>query len=126
MVKNVKSSQDSDTEFFVNAVNAMDHEEEEEDHFLAGAVNAMDREEEEEDEFLADVPYAPPPATCLTLILTIPCSLFQLRTQMRCPLWIMTPLHPHSKLVRNHTPTMTTSLTEMTSTTAWGIVVQVK
>ena len=41
----------------MDAVNAMDHEEEEEDHFLTGTLNAMDLEEEEEDQFLAAVPY---------------------------------------------------------------------
>ena len=51
---------ESDSQFFVNAVNEMDREEEEEDHFLTGAIDAIDREEEE-DKFLAAVPYDSPP-----------------------------------------------------------------
>ena len=56
------SSQESDTQFFVDAVNAMDREEEEEeDRFLASALNTIDQEEEE-DQFLAAVPYNSPPS----------------------------------------------------------------
>ena len=99
------SSQESDTQFFVDVVNEMDCEEEEEDHFLAGAVNQLDREEEEEeDQFLAAVPYdsppspyVPPPPAVPYLDQMTPCSSSLHRTLMRCPPQTMTRLHHHNK-----------------------------
>ena len=125
------SSQDSDTEFLVDAVNQMDHEEEEEDHFLAGAINAMDQEEEDnddddDDEFLASVPYVPPPAAVPHIDPNDPLLLIPAEDPDEMLLQIMTLLHHHNKLVRNHTQISTSSLTGMTSITTWETFAQGK
>ena len=78
------SSQDSDTEFLISAVNQMDHEEEEEDHFLAAVPYNS-----------PPSPYVPPPPAVPHLKPDDPCSSSLLLTQIRCLLQIMTPLHPH-------------------------------